>query len=86
VVLDIDSGKLYKDWDRTKVIMRRLSDTQIDEYCRRFKPTDKAGGFDIQGPGARLVERIEGCFYNVVGLPLAKLFDMLAECGIDRSV
>jgi septum formation protein len=82
-VVDVDSGKVYKDWDKTKVWMRCLSDAQIKDYCRKFMPLDYAGGFDIQGPGAGLIARIEGCFYNVVGLPLAKLLRILEKCDID---
>lgn len=82
-VIDIDSGKKYSAWDKTKVRMSCLRRRQIKNYCRRHLPFDKAGSFDIQGPGAMLVERIEGCFYNVVGLPLAKLAKILSGLKID---
>lgn len=82
-VIDIDNGKLYTDYDKTKVHMYRLSDRQIRNYFRRMPPWDKAGSFDIQGWGAIFIDRIEGCFYNVVGLPLAKLGRILKKTGID---
>lgn len=82
-VIDIESGKRYSAWDKTKVYMSCLSRSQIKNYCHRHLPFDKAGSFDIQGPGAMLVERIEGCFYNVVGLPLAKLAKILSRLKID---
>jgi septum formation protein len=44
---------------------------------------DKAGSFDIQGLGGTFIDRIEGCFYNVVGLPLAKLVRILKEAGVN---
>ena len=47
---------------------------------------DKAGSFDIQGRGALFVHRIEGCFYNVIGLPLAKVYQMLKKIGIKLLV
>ncbi len=82
-VFDIESKRIYTAYDKTKVYMAFLSDKQIKDYCRKFLPLDKAGSFDIQGPGALFVERIEGCYYNVVGLPLAKLVKILAKLDID---
>ena len=63
--------------------MYPLSDRQVKNYFKKVSPFDKAGSFDIQGPGSIFIDRIEGCFYNVVGLPLAKLARMLKEAGID---
>ena len=82
-VIDIESGRCHTAYEKTKVYMSRLSSAQIKNYCRLFKPFDKAGGFDIQGPGALFIERIEGCYYNVVGLPLVKLVKILALLGKD---
>lgn len=76
-VIDIDKNKITTCYERTKVFMRRLSSTEIKSYFKRVSPLDKAGSFDIQGHGAIFVSRIEGCFYNVVGLPLAKLAPLL---------
>ena len=63
--------------------MYPLSDRQVKNYFKKVSPFDKEGSFDIQGPGSIFIDRIEGCFYNVVGLPLAKLARMLKEAGID---
>ncbi|MBU2044989.1 MAG: septum formation protein Maf [Candidatus Omnitrophica bacterium] len=82
-VIGLDSGKTHTAWDKTKVYMSSLDEAQIKKYCRKFSPLDKAGSFDIQGPGGLLVARIEGCFYNVVGLPLVKLLKILKKSGID---
>jgi len=82
-VVDIDRGRTYTDFDKTKVYMYRLSDKQIKNYFRRVSPLDKAGSFDIQGFGGVFIDRIEGCFYNVVGLPMAKLARILSKGGID---
>ncbi len=82
-VIDVDSNKMYTAWDKTKVYMSPLNNRQIKDYCGKFLPFDKAGSFDIQGPGGLFVERIEGCFYNVVGLPLAKLVKILEKLKID---
>ena len=61
--------------------MKPLSDSDIETYVASGEPMDKAGAYAIQGLGARFVERISGCYYNVVGLPLARLTDMLSEAG-----
>ncbi len=82
VVLDKDKNKTLVDFEKTKVYMDPLTDKEINNYFSRVSPLDKAGSFDIQGKGAFFIRRIEGCFYNVVGLPLRKLYLMLKECGV----
>lgn len=82
-VIDIDKNKTYTAYDRTKVYMYHLSDKQIKNYFKRVSPLDKAGSFDIQGFGSVFIDRIEGCFYNVVGLPIAKLGKILRRTGIE---
>jgi len=82
-VVDIDRNKVFTDYERTKIYMYPLSDNQIKNYFKRISPLDKAGSFDIQGEGSIFIDRIEGCFYNVVGLPLAKLTKLLKKTGIE---
>jgi len=82
-VIDSESGKTYTDYEKTKVYMIPLSDGDIRNYFRKTSPMDKAGSFDIQGPGGIFIDRIEGCFYNVVGLPLAKLARILKKIDPD---
>ena len=82
-VIDIDKDKVYTDYEKTKVYMYPLSDRQIKNYFRKISPFDKAGSFDVQGPGSIFIDRIEGCFYNVVGLPLAKLAKIFRRIGIE---
>ena len=82
-VVDADNKKTYTAFDKTKVYMRHLSDKQIKNYFRRISPLDKAGSFDIQGFGSVFIDRIEGCFYNVVGLPMSKLSKILNKGGVD---
>ena len=81
-VYDVDRGKMLTDFEKTKVYMYPLNDLQIKKYFRKISPFDKAGSFDVQGPGSIFIDRIEGCFYNVVGLPLAKLGAMLKKVGV----
>ena len=63
----------------TDVVFAPLSDALVDWYVSTGEPMDKAGAYGIQGHGALLVERIEGCYYNVMGLPLRRLFEMIVE-------
>jgi len=73
-VIDKDKGKKVTAFEKTKIYMDKLTDEEIAAYFRYVSPLDKAGSFDIQGRGAFFIRRIEGCFYNVVGLPLRKLY------------
>jgi len=81
-VVDVDNNKVMTDYERTRIYMAYLSDEQIRRYVDSSNVLDKAGSFDIQGAGGMFIDRIEGCFYNVVGLPLAKLVKMLRAAGI----
>jgi predicted Zn-dependent protease len=62
--------------------MDKLTDKEIFGYFKKVPPLDKAGSFDIQGQGAFFIQKIEGCFYNVVGLPLRKLYRILKRLDI----
>ena len=65
----------------TTVEMNPFTPADIDAYVHSGEPLDKAGAYGIQGLGARFIERIEGCYYNVVGLPLARLCTLLCTAG-----
>jgi len=71
------------DSDETRVRMQPLTENQIRSYLKLEQWHDKVGGYAIQGAGAMLVERIEGCYYNVIGLPVVCLSKMLKIIGID---
>ncbi len=82
-LIDAKSGKTLVGCERTKVFMNPLTSKSIDRYHRKVSPLDKAGGFDIEGTGALFIPRIEGCYFNVVGLPLAKLAKMLNAFNVN---
>ncbi|RKP54240.1 septum formation inhibitor Maf [Cohnella endophytica] len=66
----------------TEVTMRNLSDEQISRYIATGEPMDKAGAYGIQEVGSLLVDSIEGCYFNVVGLPVSLLAVQLEQFGI----
>lgn len=82
-VIDTDTGKTLVGHEKTKVHMTPLSDASIGRYHKFVSPLDKAGGFDIEGKGALFIHRIEGCYFNVVGLPLARLARLLEKFGVE---
>ena len=66
----------------SRVCFRRLTPATIDDYLDRVKPLDKAGDYAAQGFGSEIIEKIEGSYTNVVGLPMEKIIPALAEFGI----
>ena len=81
-VVDTATGKRRVDHEETRVWMRPLGFDQIAAYVASGEPLDKAGAYAVQGLGAVLVERLEGCYFNVVGLPVPRLAKMLEEFGV----
>jgi septum formation protein len=70
-------------YQETRVQFHHLTDHELNLYVRAFPGEDKAGGYGIQMGGNMIVRRIEGCFYNVMGLPMSALQDVLNKVGID---
>jgi septum formation protein len=76
------AGREAAGVEDTGVWFRALDDQAIDAYIATGEPMDKAGAYGIQGYGATIVERVDGDFFTVVGLPLVRLTRLLAEIGI----
>ena len=81
-VIDVQTKKTLVSYEKTRVFMTMLDDDEITRYHREVPPMDKAGGFDIEGRGGLFIPRIEGCYFNVVGLPLARLVQMLKKFDV----
>ncbi len=71
------NGRKERFFEETKVEFYELSDAEIADYIKTGEPMDKAGAYGIQGKGALLVKRIDGDYYNVMGLPVARLLRVL---------
>jgi septum formation protein len=67
------------DYEKTKVKFRKLSPDKIKSYIKTGESLDKAGGYGAQGIGSLLIEKVEGCFYNVVGFPIGKFYVMFEK-------
>ena len=69
--------------EETKVLFHKLTDDQIKKYHQHYYYIDKAGGYAIQQGGSIIVKSINGCYYNIMGLPITSLKDILYMVGID---
>lgn len=72
---------IISDYEITKVFFKPLQIDEIRDYIITGEPLDKAGAYGLQGYGARYIHRIEGCFYNVMGLPASKVYESLKKIG-----
>lgn len=84
-VIDAGTGKSATDFSVTEVVFRPLEEREIDRYIQSGEPFDKAGGYGIQGLGSLLVEKIQGDYFNVVGLPLVTL-NRLLKAEFDTNI
>ncbi len=82
-IIDTGKNKTLSRAVETRIYIRKLTSAEINAYVRSKEPLDKAGAYAIQGLGAAIVERIEGDYFNVVGLPLSALAGSLKEFGVN---
>ena len=81
----LESNRCRVAVEQTKVRFRAISEQEIETYVSSGEPLDKAGAYAIQGGAREFVERIEGCYFNVVGLPVARVYSMLRPAPEPRS-
>jgi septum formation protein len=78
-IVDASTGRSAAGYEMTRVRIREMSPAEIRSYIATGEPMDKAGSYGIQGYGAAIVEAVEGCYFNVVGLPVVRLLRLLKE-------
>jgi len=81
-VINIEPQKELQEFQITKVKMKQMSAGEIADYIKTGEPMDKAGAFAVQDRGAVFIEKIDGCYFNAVGLPLFKLNNLLNQLGV----
>jgi len=84
-LLDCRSGKARSACSRSRVHFRRLSASEIDWYLQTTEYADKAGAYAIQGYASLFIDRIEGCYFNVVGFPVATFYRLCRRMAIDLT-
>lgn len=82
-IINSSNMQEWYDFEVTYVSMKKLTKIEIEHYILTGEPMDKAGAYAAQDIGALLIERIDGCYFNVVGLPLSKLFEMFKKIGFN---
>lgn len=78
----LEGNRCHKDCVTTRVTFSPMTEQEIKQYIETQQPFDKAGGYGIQDPFIScFIQRIEGCYYNVVGLPLSQIYSVLCRIG-----
>ena len=77
----LKNGKADVRHCETTVTFAPMTEREIERYVATGEPLDKAGAYGVQGPGGVFVERVEGNYFNVIGLPLPILYQMLTDAG-----
>lgn len=83
-VLKKPEYQFFKGSECTRVKFRKISKNEMKKYIESKEPYDKAGAYGIQSKGGSFVKKIEGCYYNVVGLPITKLLIALREILLNK--
>lgn len=82
-VINANTKKIISGYEKSKVRVKQIKETDIPRYFKLLGPYDKAGGFSIEGVGSFIFDDIKGSYFNVLGLPIAKLRELFNKLGID---
>lgn len=83
VAIVLSPGERFESgYEVSRVFFRKMSDSEIESYVALGEPMDKAGAYALQGTGSAFVERIEGCFTNIIGLPIPLVVQLLRRLGV----
>ncbi|MEA2015557.1 MAG: nucleoside triphosphate pyrophosphatase [Actinomycetota bacterium] len=85
-IMDSASGRYVYDSETTRVSFRKLTEDEIERYVDKEDVTDKAGAYNILGIGGLLVDKIDGCFFNIAGIPVAGFVGLLKKSGLNVIV
>ena len=72
-------NKVFTTYEKTKVEFKNLTAEEIEEYIKTGEPMDKAGAYGIQGYGSQFIRKLNGCYFNVMGFPITKFYELLKE-------
>ena len=81
-VIDCTSGKEVIDCEITRVKFRDLEDDEIEKYIATGEPMDKAGAYGIQGLASIFIEKVDGCYFNIMGFPIHNIYKNLKKQGV----
>jgi len=82
-LIDTETGQTVEGSETTDVTFRDLSDDEIDHFVHIVEPLDRAGSYTVDGPGTLIVASYRGCYQNVLGLPMVRLYGLMGELGVD---
>lgn len=82
-VADTATGRRAEGSETTDVTFRPLQDAEIERFVGIVRPLDRAGAYTVDGPGSLLVARYDGCYQNVLGLPMVRLDKLLRQIGVE---
>lgn len=82
-LIDAENGQNFSHVEISKVFFREIREKEIEKYILSGEPMDKAGAYGIQGLASFFIQRIEGCYFNIVGLPVFALYNLLEKMNIN---
>lgn len=82
-LVDTVTGQTVEGAETTDVTFRDLSDDEIEHFVHIVEPLDRAGAYTVDGPGTLIVASYRGCYQNVLGLPMVRLYGLMGKLGVD---